>query len=210
MPKPLLTRQGSLIDQEEFEKIKSELVLFEERREKAIATSRDIITLSKQIIYAVHRGDIKRAEHLLPEIKAKVASLPDGKTDTDMPDVARQEYVEAATYLTFVREGRLCTRKDLEVEWPAYLAGLCDLTGELVRKAVKDVIEKRYESAKRIHRLVDEMYGAFLQFDLRGGELRKKSDSIKWNLKKLEDVMYDIEIRGKSVEHEPGDKRETI
>lgn len=196
------TGPDSLINQLEFEEIKKELSLFEEKREKAIATSRDIINLSKQIIYAIHRGDMKRADDLLPEIKAKVASLPEGNTDTDMPYVARQEYVEAATYLGFIKSGCLATRKDLDVKWPEYLAGLCDLTGELVRKAVKDVIEKRYESAKKIHRLVGEMYGAFLQFDLRGGELRKKSDSIKWNLKKLEDVMYDIELKGKLHEHE--------
>ncbi|MBT7927970.1 hypothetical protein HN695_06565, partial [Candidatus Woesearchaeota archaeon] len=31
--------------------------------------------------------------------------------------------------------------------------------------------------------------------DLRNGELRKKSDAIKWNLKKIEDILYDISMK---------------
>ena len=200
--------QGLLIDRHEFGEIQKAIGIFEAEREKAIATSREIITLSKQIIYAVHRGDMTKAEGLIPTIRESVSALPAGFIDTDMPRVARQEFVEAASYLEFVKRSRLPTRKELGVEWHEYLTGLCDLTGELVRKAVKDVIEHKYENAKKIHALVDEIYGAFLEFDLRGGELRKKSDSIKWNLKKLEDIMYDIELKQKlehsESEHEEG------
>lgn len=191
-----------LIDEKEFQEIRDALAKFEQVREKAIAASRDIITLSKQIIYAIHRGDVQKAKDLMPKIQSELRLLPDSPTDTDMPFVAKQEYVEAAAYLWFVEHGRLPTRKELGVDWQPYLSGLCDLTGELVRKAVKDVIEKKYDSAKTIHKLVDEIYGAFLEFDLRGGDLRKKSDSIKWNLKKLEDVMYDIELKGGVLLHE--------
>lgn len=191
-----VNHHGCLLDKKEFEEIRAELARFEERREAAISTSREVITLSKQIIYAVHRGDMQKAKSLMPSIRQAISSLPVGPADTDMPEVARQEYVEAAAYFVFIETGCLPTRKDLGIEYPAYLSGLCDLTGELVRRAVKDVIEKKYDSAKRIHALVDEIYGVFLEFDLRGGDLRKKSDSIKWNLKKLEDVMYDIELKG--------------
>jgi hypothetical protein len=36
-----------------------------------------------------------------------------------------------------------------------------------------------------------------LDFDFRSGELRKKSDAIKWNLKKIEDILYDLKLQGK-------------
>ena len=202
------THTGSLLDQSEFDSIRKELAAFEVQREKAIASSRDIIHLSKQIIYAIHRGDIEKAKSLLPAITAEVKNLPLGSTETDMPEVARQEFVEAAAYLEFVTNSRLPARKELGVQFAPYLSGLCDLTGELVRKAVKDVIEHRFDSAKKIHALVDEIYGAFLQFDLRGGELRKKSDSIRWNLKKLEDVMYDIELKGKMSDKKDENQKE--
>ena len=62
--------------------------------------------------------------------------------------------------------------------------GLCDLTGELGRKAVNEVIKKNFKQAEQIRELVDEIYGEFLKLNLRNSELRKKSDQIKWNLKK--------------------------
>jgi len=75
--------------------------------------------------------------------------------------------------------------------------GLCDLTGELVRKAVNDVIKKNFKQAMEIKDLVDEIYGEFLKFNLRNSELRRKSDQIKWNLKKLEDVVFELKLKGK-------------
>jgi hypothetical protein len=44
----------------------------------------------------------------------------------------------------------------------------------------------------KVKGVVEEIYGEFLQLNLRGGELRKKSDQIKWNLQKLEDMAYNI------------------
>ncbi|GAG22250.1 unnamed protein product, partial [marine sediment metagenome] len=54
-----------------------------------------------------------------------------------------------------------------------------------------------FKEALKIKAFVDEIYGEFLKFDLRNSELRRKSDSIKWNLKKLEDVIFDITLKGK-------------
>jgi len=78
-----------------------------------------------------------------------------------------------------------------------YLAGLCDLTGELVRKAVKSILDGKLEETKWIKDFVEAVYGEFLEMELLDWELRKKYDSIKYNLKKLEDIMYDLQIRGK-------------
>jgi len=74
---------------------------------------------------------------------------------------------------------------------------LCDLTGELGRKAVHDVIKKNFSEAVIIKDIVDEIYGEFLKFNLRNSELRKKSDQIKWNLKKLEDIVFELKIKGR-------------
>ena len=48
------------------------------------------------------------------------------------------------------------------------------------------------ETLEKIKNFVEDVYGEFLKFDLRNGQLRKKSDSIKWNLKKLEEILYDL------------------
>ena len=183
-----------MINKQEFKEIGKELKKFEEEREKLIQQSREIITLSKQIIYSVHRDDIKKAEELSKLIKKKALSLPINSYDTSMNDVAKQEYVEAIAFLEFVKSNKIPTRKELKVEIEPYLCGLCDLTGELVRKAVNSAIKKNDKEVIKIRNFIDEFYGELLMFDFRNGEMRKKYDSIKWNLKKVEDIILEISI----------------
>ncbi|MFA5888178.1 MAG: hypothetical protein WC852_05720 [Candidatus Nanoarchaeia archaeon] len=184
-----------MINKNEFAGIRKDLKDFEEKREETIRKSRDIIMLSKQIIYSTQRNELKKAEELCGEIRKLVKELPAGNYDTDMETVAVQEYVEAVCFYEFVKNKKLLTRKELGVITGDYLLGLCDLTGELVRQAVNAVINKKYDEAIEIKEFVSEIYGEFLQFDLRGGQLRKKADSIKWNLRKLEDLALGISIR---------------
>ena len=132
-------------------------------------------------------------------IKNKVAKLKkiNISADTNINSVAFQEYVEAIAFYEFVKNKKIPTKASLGVSAEDYLSGLCDLTGELVRKAIYDVIHRKFDEAERIKELVHDIYGEFLKLHLRNGELRKKSDSIKWNLKKLEEVMYDISMKGR-------------
>ena len=173
------------------------------KREEVIQLSRKIITVSKQIIYAAQRNDLESALPAINEIKKDIASLrkikiPLGTNiDTNINSVAFQEYVEAIAFYEFVKNKKIPTRASLGVNPEDYLSGLSDLTGELGRKAIYDVIHKKFDEAEKIKELVHDIYGEFLKLHLRNGDLRKKSDSIKWNLKKLEEVMYDISMKGR-------------
>ena len=176
-----------MLDKKEFNEIVKDLKESDERREVLIQISRDIIKESKLIIYGLQRGDkvdIKKIKALMKNLKSE--------SKTGIEDTAVQEYVEALCFYYFVNDKKIPTRKELNVDTENYLMGLCDLTGELMRKAVKDVIDKKYASAKEITKLVEDIYGEFLKFDLRNGNLRQKSDSIKWNLQKLEQLILEI------------------
>ena len=186
-----------MLEKKEFNEIRDKLKEFDIHREETIQSSREIISLSKQIIYASQREDYKGAEKPIKQIKSKISSLRTANFDTNINKVAFQEYVEAICFYEFLKTGKLPSYKKLNVEVDDYLMGLCDLTGELGRKAIFDVIHKNYKKAKEIKDLVNEIYGEFLKLNLRNGELRKKADTIKWNLKKLEEVMYDLAIKGK-------------
>jgi len=187
--------RNKMLDKKEFEQIRKDMESFEEKREEVIKTSRDIIHISKQIIYSVQRHEVKEAEKFVKDIKFKVESLPKTHFDTDIQYVAIQEFVEAMTFLGFVKNKKIPTRKELNVDIESYLLGLCDLTGELVRQAVNYVINKKNTEALEIKKVVEEIYGEFLKFNLRGGNLRKKADAIKWNLKKLEDLALSITLK---------------
>ncbi len=184
-----------MMNKNEFRQMKKDLEKFDEKRESIIQQSRIIIKLSKQIIFSLHRDDLPKAKSLMKEIEKCAAKLPKESYDTDINKVAMQEYVEAATYYYFITKGIIIGKKKLEVTTESYLRGLCDLSGELTRRAVKDVIKKNYKGAEKIRNLVEELYGMFLEFDLRNGELRKKSDQIKWSLAKLEDISYNLSMK---------------
>ena len=190
-----------MINKKDFAEIRKTMDKIEVKRESIIRNSREIIGLSKQIIYALQRDDVKSAEKLVKDINAKIEKLRDIKIDfsidTNISNVAFQEYVEALCFYDFIRFGKLPSHKTLKVSSEDYLMGICDLTGELCRKAIFEVIHKRFREAEKIKEIVNEIYGEFLKFNLRNGELRKKSDSIKWNLKKLEEIMYDVSIKGR-------------
>lgn len=159
----------------------------DERREKVIQLSRDIIKESKLVIYGLQRND----KVDLKKIQAMIKQL-NRESQTGIEDTAIQEYVEAACFYYYLKDKKIPGYKELGVDVDSYLMGLCDLTGELLRMAVKDVIEKKYERAREITAFVEEIYGLFLQLDLRNGPIRQKADSIKWNLQKLEHLLLDI------------------
>ena len=183
-----------MINKQEFKDIGKELKKFEEERESLIQKSREIITLSKQIIYSIHRDDIKKADVLAKTITSKAKSLSNKNYDMNMNNVAMQEYVEAVAFLEFIKNNKIPTRKELKTEIEPYLCGLCDLTGELVRKAVNSAINKNTSEVIKIREFIDQLYGEMLMFDFRNGEMRKKYDSIKWNLKKVEDIILEVKI----------------
>ena len=64
-----------ILNQKEFKEIAKHLEQFEEKREQQIAKSREVIKLSKQIIYAVHRNDVKDAEAHVLKIKKEIKLL---------------------------------------------------------------------------------------------------------------------------------------
>ncbi len=175
-----------------FDSIRKELEGFENQREKVIQQSREIITISKKLIYAVQRGDFTTAKTAQAELKKKIKVLPAEAYDTDIQKVALQEYVEAVAFYGLLVDKTLPAKEDLNVNAESYLLGLSDLTGELVREAVNSAIRGDSKKALEIKEFVTGLYGQFLLMDLRNGELRKRVDSIKWNLRKLEDLAFSL------------------
>ena len=192
-----------MLNKKDLEIMQKELGNFDNKREDLIKESRDLIKLSKQIIYSVHRDDISIAEKLIKDINKKleevnkiVAKSP-RLSEVGAYRVAVGEYVEAILYFEFVKNKKMPGHDELTVDTVHYLLGLCDLTGELVRKAVFLAGKDKGKEVLVIKDLVDEIYGELLKFEARENELRKKVDSVKYDLKKLEDLVLDLKLKGK-------------
>mmetsp|Transcript_14482 Transcript_14482/g.39216 ORF Transcript_14482/g.39216 Transcript_14482/m.39216 type:complete len:181 (+) Transcript_14482:323-865(+) len=135
-----------------------------------------------------------------------------------------EEYGEAMAFLVFLKEGRLVRKSELplcdtEERWVTrlykrtcqrdlcklphlctlprvlrYLGAILDFTGELNRFCVKAATARDKEAVKRCRDLCDAIMGEFLQFNLRNSSPRKKFDSLKYTLKKLENTLYELSL----------------
>jgi len=191
-----------MLDKKDFENMRKEYHDFDERREKLIKTSRDLLKLSKQIIYAVHRQDMKSAKTSVAKINAVLGALKKiiknnpGLETVGAYRTAVGEYVEALLYYHFIKDNKIPTHKQLKVKTEHYLLGLCDLTGEFVRKAVYLAGKGKYDYVVKIKDCIDDIYGELIKFNIRNGDLRRKFDSIKYDLKKLEDLVLQLKLKG--------------
>lgn len=192
-----------MLTKQDFKEMRDGFHGFDDDRELVIKKSRDILKLSKQIIYAVHRDDLKETAKLVGEIeteKKKIDSFVSKNSKLESVGaykVAIGEYVEAILYYSFIVHKKIPTHKSLKVTTEHYLFGLIDLTGELGRKAVQLAGKGDFEDVVEIRDLVSEIYGELLKFDFRESELRKKFDSVKYDLRKLEDLVLDLKLKGK-------------
>ncbi len=183
-----------------FAPLRKELQAYDSEREKLIKKSRDVLKLSKQIIYAVHRDEISEAAKLIAQIekeKQKLDSLAQHSAKMSGEGsykVAVQEYVEALLYYHFVKTGKLVS---LKVSTEHFMLGLGDLPGELVRKAVFLAGKGEVGKVLSIKEEVDTIYGELLKFDFRHNDMRRKVDAVKYDLRKLEDLVLDLKLKGR-------------
>jgi len=184
-------------NKEDFSKLRKQIDEAEQQREGLIRDSRDILTLSKQMIFQVHRKDMNAASEsrkaLESSYKAFVAKYDN--QDSGSYRVAVQEYVEAAALYSFVKEGKLPTSDELHANVEGYLLGVCDLSGELVRLAVNSAIREEYSTVKKVREFLGSLYEQLLGLSLRRGDLRKKFDSVKWDLNRIDELVLNLKMR---------------
>ncbi|KAF4637759.1 hypothetical protein G7Y89_g331 [Cudoniella acicularis] len=73
-----------------------------------------------------------------------------------------------------------------------YLQSLITLIEELARLAVNSVTLGDYQRPLQISQFVKDLHAGFQILNLKNDSLRRRSDSIKYNVKKIEDIVYDL------------------
>jgi len=171
------------------------------RARREIAGNADqAIRRAKQAIFALHRDDAAEATRLLAETKALFASCdaPMKKfadLRTEGPYVAAlEEFAEAQLFAGYLKSGKLGAIDKRAMVPSAYLGGLCDATGEIVRHAMRQVTLGNHGEVKRAFETVEAVITYLLDMDLTG-YLRTKFDQAKRNLRSLEQMNYEIAIR---------------
>lgn len=103
---------------------------------------------------------------------------------------------EAKDLLGFVRQ-------DFPLELDDYLIGLCNLSNEMARYVVNRVTVEDYTCPERVSALLNQLNAGFRLLNLRNDMLRRRYDGLKYDLKKVEEVLYDVKIRGLDKKAEP-------
>lgn len=183
-----------------FQKLQKEYVDYANSRHEIIKISSDALRMSKQAIFALHRDEQNKAGDLILQVENIFGELNKKfKQDIRLQyegayKAAVEEYVEAKLFYQFLKTQKIAVIKEVKVNLEEYLGGLCDFTGELVRRAVKLVTQKNYEEIKKYAQVTDQIISELIQFDLTK-ILRNKYDQTIKNLKKLEEILYDLSLR---------------
>ncbi len=184
----------------EFEKFREEYSYEQNLREELIKTSREIIVLSKKVIYNTHRNELSDAEKnfniLREKTKLFVKSFEDNNISFEKFGFFKetlQEYVESYIFLEFVKNNNIPLKESF-YNYDVYLLGLLDFVGELVRIAVNNAVKNK-EFFLNCYNTLIFLHDEFMLFDFSNSSFRRKFDSLKYAVKKLEDIKLELDLK---------------
>ncbi|KAI0430686.1 putative sequence-specific DNA binding protein [Xylaria sp. FL1042] len=76
-----------------------------------------------------------------------------------------------------------------------YLLALTDITEELSRLAMNSVTMGDVTLTVRISAFIKDLFAGFQLLNLKNDIVRKRIDAVKYHVKKVEDVIYDLSLR---------------
>eukprot|EP01134_Creolimax_fragrantissima_P001307 CFRG1307T1 len=158
-----------------------------------------------------------QGEQMLEAIKPKYAlireKIPEGQfyKYNDIWRFTMVQLVFSAALIQFTRTGRLLSKEDVtrllgftigeeltggfHVDIEEYLHGICLLSQFLSRLAVNSVTSGKMNRPGEVLAFLSELLSAFQTLNFRNDGLRKKFDAMKYDLMKVEEVVYDLSVR---------------
>ncbi|RSH88547.1 uncharacterized protein EHS24_001092 [Apiotrichum porosum] len=85
---------------------------------------------------------------------------------------------------------------ELQLSSDDYLQGVIAMVNELPRLSINSVTAQNFELPGRIAAFVNDIFASYSMLNLRNDNLRRRFDSLKYDLKRCEDVVYDLTLRG--------------
>ncbi|MDP9016497.1 MAG: RNA-binding protein [Thermoproteota archaeon] len=167
--------QGSL------EEIDKSLKDVQDRREKLIKGTRDVVMLCSKSIVAMHHNQLDDAQSKMDQAKAMLAEFRD-YAQQDLYryiSVAEQELVEAYALRSVMEDKPMPSMRELGVIGESYLTGLLDCVGEIKRLIYDRMRSGKGKDAEKLFATMEEIYNAiypFAVYDNIVSGLRKKLD----------------------------------
>jgi translin len=190
-----------MINDEFLKGLKKDYQANESQRRQIISASNNILFEAKKAIFALQRQNFEAAEEKLKNIQATLKNLADRFGEERLRQegayrAAAEEYLEGQTFYAVVKNKKIEAVKGLNLDYEAYLGGICDLIGELVRYATNQAASGKFMAVAKIKKNADDIMAQLVDFDMTG-YLRTKYDQARGHLRKLEQMAYEIKLRGK-------------
>ena len=177
-------------------------------RENLIKMCRDGQKQAKQAIFAMHRGDTKKATKLLTDCEKCVTNdlVPIVQEEPTLRygsfSGVLEEYVEGKLFLTWLHGddggtgntvGKILLPNEipLKISTEDYLGGLCDLTGEIGRYAVARGTARDKESVALCLESNKSIYMTLKMLGKLPKNISKKMGMVSKSVEKLERVLYE-------------------
>jgi translin len=189
--------------------INTELKSVEERREKLLKGTRDVISLCSKSIVDLHYNNKNEAQQKILKAREMLDQFRiHAKIDLHKYiAVAEQEFVEAFTLMSIVENSILPGIEDVKVSGSSYVMGLLDCVGELKRMVYDLIRSGRAHEAVKLFTIMEEIYSLiypFAIYDNLIAGLRRKLDVAKILIEDIRAVITEESRREnmiKAIEH---------
>jgi len=157
---------------------------------------------SKKAIALLRRDNIRESQKAIKEVERDFGLLNElVKKNSDLLNrgfyrEAVEEYIEALTFYNFLTKSHKQIPDFVKADPEEIIGGLCDFTGELVRKAITIAHSKHSQEILLYKKAIEDIVEELTKIALLG-KLRHKYDETERNLKRIENILYEIKLKNK-------------
>ncbi|XP_037811832.1 translin [Lucilia sericata] len=197
----------------------------QEIREKIRVVVREIEHLAKEatIQLQIIHSDLTKIDHACLQARKQISLCADSYKNlaeiipvgqyyrySDHWTFITQRLVFLSAMVVYLEAGFLVTRETVaemlglktnhadgfHLDIEDYLMGILQMASELSRFATNSVTMGDYDRPLNISRFMADLNSGYRLLNLKNDGLRKRFDALKYDVKKIEEVVYDISIRG--------------
>lgn len=177
--------------------IREQMLVNEERRDAIFKGSRGIKENIARCVFSISIGDTQQ-DATIAQAGQDLVGLLDGDESKREGNLGRtiEDFTEAQLLHQFFLSGKLAGKTEISVPCSdeEYLCACLGVAQHLARYCVGRAIEVDTSSIELCRLLVTSLMEKMLEFDLRNGPLRRKYDGLKYAVKKIENVTYELSL----------------
>ncbi|MDE1762094.1 MAG: hypothetical protein KGH59_01545 [Candidatus Micrarchaeota archaeon] len=164
----------------EIKKITKSLSKLQQRQDKVMQLSREVVRLSGESISNMHAKRHREVGRQLARLKRMIAQLRRMEVGFEYYSMqAHQEYVEAYVLYNIISKGRLPSMRELGEGEVSYMLGIMDSVGELKRESFEELRSGNLDAARGYYEAMQGIYDSALHMRFANSVLpnfRKKQD----------------------------------